>query len=52
MVIDGEDELIGRQVLKLFNSVFQYKEVWFAYSNYIYGKGSAGDSRPFSDKIV
>ena len=23
MVVDGDDELLGRQVLKLFNSVFQ-----------------------------
>lgn len=23
LIVDGDDELIGRQVLKLFNSVFQ-----------------------------
>ncbi len=23
MVVDGDDELLGRQVLKLFNAVFQ-----------------------------
>jgi len=23
MIVDGDDELLGRQVLKLFNAVFQ-----------------------------
>ena len=52
MAVDGQDELIGRQVLKLFNSVFHDKEIWFAYSSYIYEKGSTGNSRPFSEKTI
>ena len=45
IVIDGDDELIGLQVLKLYNSIFQDKNVWFAYSNFIYGDGFGGYSR-------
>ena len=39
MVVDGDDELIGRQVLKLYNSIFQDKDVWFVYSNFVYEDG-------------
>ena len=47
MIVDGDDELIGRMVLKLFNSVFQKDKVWFAYSNFISIRGNVGYSRPF-----
>lgn len=46
MVVDGDDELLGRQVLKLFNSVFQKEKVWFVYSNFMVNIG-VGYSRPF-----
>lgn len=36
MIVDGDDELVGRQVLKLFNAVFQKEDAWFVYSNFIY----------------
>jgi len=34
-------------VLKLFNSVFQEKKLWFVYSNLLTTGGSVGYSRPF-----
>lgn len=37
MVVDGDDELIGRQVLKVFNSIFSQQDIWFVYSNFIFG---------------
>lgn len=53
MIVDGDDELIGRQVLKLFNSVFQKTGAWFVYSNFIMHEGkSIGYSRPFPKKAV
>jgi hypothetical protein len=35
MIIDGDDELIGRQVFKLFSAVYQKKEALVVYSNYV-----------------
>jgi len=47
LIVDGDDELIGRKVLSLFNSVFQSKGVWFMYTNFLNIRGSVGYSRPF-----
>lgn len=53
MVVDGDDELIGRQVLKLFNSVFHSSKAWFVYSNFLSASKSAlGYSRPFSEAVM
>ncbi len=48
IIVDGDDELLGRQVLKHFNAVFQSKKVWVMYSNFLASRGSVGYSRPFS----
>ena len=50
--MDGDDELIGKQVLKLFNSVFQKEQAWFVYSNFLSIRGNAGYSRPFPASII
>ncbi len=52
MIVDGDDELVGRMVLKLFNSVFQKDKVWFAYSNFISIRGNVGYSRPFPASVI
>ena len=49
MIIDGDDELVGKQVFKHFNQIFQTQEVWVAYTNFISIRGSIGYSRPFSE---
>jgi len=36
MVIDGDDELIGKNVLKIFNVEFQRLKAGVVYSNFIY----------------
>jgi hypothetical protein len=36
MIIDGDDALIGRQVLKLYNSVYQKTKSALVYSNYLH----------------
>ena len=47
IIVDGDDQLIGKQVFKLFNAVFQKDKVWFAYSNFIdIPTKNAGYSRP------
>lgn len=52
MIIDGDDELIGRQVLKLFNAVFQEKGLYFVYSNFLGMDGTLGFSRPFPPTVI
>jgi hypothetical protein len=51
--IDGDDELIGSYVFKLFNAVYQNKNPGFAYSNHVYyakdeGYISKGYSEPYT----
>ncbi len=38
IIIDGDDKIIGRQGLKLLNSVYSTSNIWFAYSNFIVAK--------------
>jgi hypothetical protein len=52
MIIDGDDELVGRQVLKLYNAVFQEKKLYFVYSNFLTATGSIGFSRPFPPTTI
>ena len=43
---------MGRQVLKLFNSVFQEKGVWYMYTNFLGSIGKVGYSRPYHPDII
>jgi len=52
MVVDGDDELLGRQVFRLFNAIFQEKQVWFMYTNYLPNGGYVGYSRPIPEPII
>jgi hypothetical protein len=52
MIVDGDDELLGRQVLKVFNAVFQEKKLWFVYSNFLTVTGAIGFSRPFPTNTI
>lgn len=52
IIVDGDDELIGRQVLKHFNMLFQANDIWLAYSNFITVRGSIGYSRPYSEIVI
>ena len=53
MAIDGDDELIGRQVFKFFNSIFQKYDIWLMYSNFLVTPHNvAGFSRPYPDQII
>lgn len=36
MIVDGDDELIGAQVLSLFNSLYQSQKYYVLYSNHLY----------------
>ena len=33
--IDADDQLIGRQVMKLLNALYQSSSKWFIYSNFV-----------------
>lgn len=55
--VDGDDQLIGRYVFKLFNAIYQTKNPGFAYSNHIYYSEeeeyiSKGYSEPYSPIII
>lgn len=52
MVIDGDDELIGRQVFKVFNAVFQQSGAWFVYSNFLTANNYVGFSRIVPPNII
>lgn len=52
MVVDGDDELIGRQVLKLLNVIYQKTGAWVVYSNFITEEGKLGYSRPYPKRII
>ena len=47
MVIDGDDYLLGKQVFKLFSSVFYESKCWVAYSNFLTVSRKIGYSRPY-----
>lgn len=34
-IIDGDDEIIGTQVFKLFNALYQEQKMYVLYSNFI-----------------
>lgn len=53
MIVDGDDELIGTQVLKVFNSVFQEEKAWFVYSNSVQtNTRKLGYSRPIPVQVL
>ena len=52
MIVDGDDELIGRQIFKFFNAIFQEKKVWFMYTNFISAYGNIGYSKPFKETTI
>lgn len=35
LIIDVDDKLIGRQVLKVLNSIYQAPNIWYVYSKFI-----------------
>jgi hypothetical protein len=52
MIIDGDDELVGKQVFKLFNAQFQSKNIWLMYTNYIMMSGGLGSSKPYGSYVI
>jgi glycosyltransferase involved in cell wall biosynthesis len=52
LMVDGDDELVGRQVLKLYNAVYQESGAWIVYSNFFTEDGKLGYSKPFPDRVT
>ncbi len=53
IIVDGDDELVGKQVFKHFNSLFQSKNMWLVYSNFLMGPlGSAGFSHAYDKNVI
>ena len=54
-IVDADDELIGRQVMKLMNAVYQSTGKWFIYSNFIMpikGVNNLGYSKAINPEIL
>ena len=45
MVIDGDDELIGRYVFKTINAHYQENDYWIVYTNFVKSDYQFGTSR-------
>ena len=45
LILDGDDELVGSQVFKLFNSRYQIKDNWIVYTSFFTSKLSYGNSQ-------
>jgi glycosyltransferase involved in cell wall biosynthesis len=52
MIVDGDDYLLGRQVLKLYNALFQSKNNWLIYTNFLTLAGTVGYSRSYKPSII
>lgn len=52
LIVDGDDELVGKQILKFFNAIFQTYDIWLAYSNFVTFRGSLGYSRSFTEYVI
>ena len=46
-IIDGDDEIVGTQVFKLYNALYQKKKMYVIWSNYF-----SYDSKNLTDPIV
>ena len=54
--IDADDALIGRQVMKLMNALYQNSDNWLIYSNFAFEtinkKIQLGFSKPIEPKVI
>lgn len=39
-------------MLKVFNSIFSKNDIWFVYSNFIFGEASPGYSRELPQNVI
>lgn len=51
IILDGDDEIVGKQVFKLFNAIYQAQGMWVVYTNFMTERGSVGYSRQYSDRV-
>lgn len=52
IVIDGDDYLLGKYVLKLFNAAFSSRDAWVVYSNFLTPTDKIGYSRRYPTEII
>lgn len=45
IIVDGDDELVGRQVFKLINKVYYSKQVWMMYTTFMTNTYEYGTSK-------
>jgi len=54
MIVDGDDELIGNNILKIFNTAYQKNKAGVVYSNFYFynqdsGEVKSGFTSPYTD---
>ena len=52
MIVDGDDELIGRYALKLINLRYLMRNNWIVYTNSISSKYEYGQSKPVDKSFL
>lgn len=52
VILDGDDQLVGRQVFRLFNAEFQKKDIWTMNTFYINDKYVEGVTVPFEPDFI
>ena len=54
--VDADDSLVGRQVMKVMNALYQSSDNWFIYSNFIWEKKKkkivTGLSREINSEVL
>lgn len=51
--MDGNDALVGTQVFRMLNSVYQSQDVWYVYTNYMDVEfGTVGVSRKIPEHVA
>ena len=50
LLVDGDDELIGKQAFKMMNTAYHDEQTWVAYSAYINVRFQRGRSYPIADE--
>lgn len=50
-LLDGDDELVGRQVFRFLNSMYQRYKYWYMYTNYFRSDLTYGGSKPVDTRF-
>ena len=52
VIVDGDDELVGRYVFSLLNMKYQSRSNWIVYTNFFTSKYTYGGSKPLNKTFI